>query len=93
MHRYKGRATHRDVEQQLLVGIANQVRCTRIELLLLEYALERVLVVLVEAVHLERVEHLEERRLAEEWSTGSHRACHRENDGCALRQTMPLQQN
>ena len=55
--------THWDVEQQLLVHIAHKVRGTGVQLLLLEYTLERMVAVLVQAVDLERVEQLEEGRL------------------------------
>ena len=55
--------THRDIQQQLLVHITQQICVRCVQLLGDQYAFERVFAVLVEAIHLWRIQYLQERRL------------------------------
>ena len=80
---YEGgeRDTHGDVEDELLIGLAEEVRARRVQLAIVDDLAEGVRGVLVEAVQLLLVESLEQRDLhLHGWRT--HRS--RQHQYCTL---------
>jgi hypothetical protein len=87
-------STHREVQNELLVGLAEEVRVRGVEPVAIDNALEAVCRVFVQTVELLAVEGLEQRGLhmRTHWQSVLCRRAHprRENPRCSHQALLPL---